>query len=228
MLEFILWSSRVGAQDSRIRSQKSRLRGVMSHSWLYTWFFRRMAATMPWVSFWSFSVEWLWSYRGSFHFYSLYVDGYAHVVDLFHMIPSFGWLHPCRGSMHMILFLMDSCTYTMDSCIVICLSCLSGMTIRFQICTCMFELQVLRCWYSKSSLCLKSFMPSLSALTSCFRGHLLQNNLSLSYHSRFLILENLSSDYFVILSPWNLCFCIPWSLKKVFPTPFRTFPENPS
>ena len=65
-----------------------------------------------------------------------------------------GWLHPCRGSIsydpssQMVasmlridihdFFLMDSCAYTMDSCIVICLSCLSDMTIRFQICTCMF------------------------------------------------------------------------------------------
>ena len=66
MLEFVLWSDGVGAQDAGIWSQKSRLRGVMSHSWLYTWFFRQMAMTIPWVIlFWSSLYGWLRPYCGS-------------------------------------------------------------------------------------------------------------------------------------------------------------------
>ena len=67
MLEFVLWSGGVGAQDPGLQSQKSRLQRVMSHSWLYTWFLRRMAAPMPWIYF-------IWS---------LHLDGYVHVEDPF-------------------------------------------------------------------------------------------------------------------------------------------------
>ena len=62
-----------------------------------------------------------------------------HLLCLFHMIPRVGSLHPCKGSMYIIFFLMDSCAYIMNSCLIICLSCLLGMTIKFQICTCILS-----------------------------------------------------------------------------------------
>jgi len=56
VLDFVLWLSRVGAQDPGLISQKLRLWGEMIHSWLYTWFFRQMAVPIPWIYFiWSLS-----------------------------------------------------------------------------------------------------------------------------------------------------------------------------
>jgi len=100
------------------------------------------------------------------------------------MIPLEKWLRPWWGSMQMIFFLMDSCANIKDSCIVIWLSYLSGMTIIFQICTCMLSYKFSNDWLQSPTSTCKSFHPTLVRPLH-FMGHLLHNILSLSLYSPF-------------------------------------------
>ena len=83
MMEFVLWLGGVGVKYPRLRLEKSRLWGVISHSWLYTWFFRRIAAPMP-------SIYFIWS---------LHSDGFTHAEDPFTwssswwIVAPIPWIH---------------------------------------------------------------------------------------------------------------------------------------
>ena len=107
MLEFVLWSGGVGAQDPGLQSQKSRLQWVMSHSWLYTWFLRRMAAPMPWIYF-------IWS---------LHLDGYVHVEDPFTwsffwwIAATIPWIHVFSSEISVMYMYLCSICKSPDSSI---------------------------------------------------------------------------------------------------------------
>jgi len=157
MLEFVLWLGCVGAEDLGLRSQKSRLQGVDSiHGYIH-----------------DYLDEWLQTCHG-YHFDPAQSNGYDHTVGLFILILSMQMVAPMSWVYFIWSFEWDGCIHANDPCtwsfswwITALISCIHVLLYAshvyqawlsyFRYCTCMFELQVFRCWYSNSSLHLKSF-----------------------------------------------------------------------